>query len=91
MTDAGSLSLGNLMLNSAKLLAIDLPASWMMNRLAPPAPDLSNLDVETKLKIMRGEEPAWNTHVEMADTWWSPTAWIDRTEQWINDWIDTSK
>ncbi len=91
MSEESSLSLGNLMLNSAKLLAVDLPASWMMDKLAPPPPDLRKLDIETKLRILRGQEPEWSEAPNLNEQWWSPTAWIDKTEQWMQGWIDTSK
>ena len=75
------------MLNSAKLLAVDLPASWMMDKFAPPPPDLTNLDAETKLRILRGEEPSENWSSSNpgmpAQQWWSPTAWIQ-------NWVETS-
>ena len=82
-----TLSLGQLMFNTAKLLTIDLPASWMMDKLAPPPPDLRNLDIEAKLKILRGEDPEYGN----LENWWSPISWMDKTEQWVLNCIDTSK
>ena len=83
-----SLSLSDLMLSSAKALSVDLPASWMMDQFAPPSPTFSNFDMEEKKKILRGEA---EEEAQLSSQWWSPLSWIDKTEQWIQNWVDTSK
>ena len=39
------------------LVAVDLPATWMMDQFYPQPPDLTNLDAEAKHRILKGEEP----------------------------------
>jgi hypothetical protein len=83
-----TLALSQFMLKGVRVLAVDWPTSWLMEQMAPPQPpDLTKLDMEAKLRILRGEEPDWTPE----KNWWSPIAWIDQTEQWVNQWIDTSK
>jgi hypothetical protein len=91
------LSLNNLMLNSAKLVAVsqvDLPATWMMDQFFPPPPDLTNLDAEAKPGILREEESRHKNRRSVraqrrlsnaghGQQWWSPTAWIQ-------NWVETS-
>ena len=43
--------------------------------------------METKLKILRGEQ----TEVGVPDERWSISSFLDKTEQWFQDWITTSK
>ena len=53
-----------------------------------PLLDFSNVpDMETKLKILRGEQ----TEVGVPDERWSISSFLDKTEQWFQDWITTSK
>ena len=82
-----SLSLSNLMLGLPRFLIVDLPASWIMDQLVPSPEDLSRLDIETKLKILRGEHP----HLSPAEQWWSPAAWLERTEQLMQNCIGKTK
>ena len=42
--------------NISTLISVDLPATWMMDQFFPPPPDLTNLDAEAKLGILREEE-----------------------------------
>ena len=84
------LSVSDLMLNSAKTISVDLPASWLMDQFSPPSPTFSNFDMEAKKRILRGEVEDY-TNAGPSNYWWSPISWIDKTEQWIQNWVDTSK
>lgn len=84
------LVIANYMIKSAHTLAFQWPASWMIEQLTPPPPDISDLDMEAKLRILRGEQPDWAAP-SSNENWWSPATWMDKTEEWMKTWIDNSK
>ncbi len=79
-----TLSITRYLLSVSRVLAFDWPASKLLELVAPPPPDLTDLDMEAKLRILRGEEPDWTN-------WWSPVTWIDKSEEWMKQWMETSK
>lgn len=93
MNSSQELSWSHLVLKGAWAVSVDLPASWVMDKFArPPSPDFSHFDMKAKRRILKGEiEDSTSASFSKLDHWWSPVSWMDKTEQWIQTWVDTSK
>ena len=40
-----------------------------------------------KLRKLQEEQQDWQS----TENWWSISSWLDKTEHWLQQWIDTSK